>query len=182
MANQNFKNTKTRQEVKESRGAIKSHLPKSKKEDQEFGPGQQNIVMCPDCDAVYYYKSWHHSLDNYQQLSEDKKIKFSTCPACQMIKDKTYEGQVIIRGLVPEKRDEMISLIKNVAARAFKRDPLDRIIKIENNSDGGVEVLTTENQLAVSIGKQVKHAFKKGTIEIKWSDEESVARVILNLK
>lgn len=182
MTNQNFKNTKTRQEVKKSKGAIKPHLPKSKKEDQEFGLGKQNIVMCPECKAAYYYKSWHHSLEDYQKLSEDKRIKFSICPACQMIKDKTYEGQVIIRGIMLDKKDEIINLIKNVAERAFKRDPMDRIIKIENNSISEVEVLTTENQLAVSIGKQVKRAFKGGAIEIKWSDEESVARVILDLK
>ncbi len=163
--------------TRQSRGAIQPHLPKSKKEEQEFGPGKKDIVICSDCDAVYYYKSWHHALEGYKELSEDKGIKFSVCPACQMIKEKKYEGQLIIRNV--SRKEELLNLIKNVAEKAFKRDVLDRIIEIKEGKE--IEVLTTENQLAVSIGKQVKRAFK-GKIDIKWSKDESVARVAVELK
>ncbi|MFH1611690.1 MAG: hypothetical protein ABH887_00225 [bacterium] len=73
-----------------------------------------------------------------------------------------------------------MNLINNIGERAFKRDPMDRIIKINDNKTE-IEILTTENQLAISIGKQIKSAFK-GDIEIKLSKEESVVRVILMLK
>jgi len=165
--------TKLQRQIK---GKFQPSLPKSRKEKQEFGPGQINIVLCKECGAVYYYKSWHHRLEDYQKLSEDKKIKFTLCPACQMIKDKMYEGQLILKNLPPDKKEEILNLVKNVGQRAFKRDPLDRIIGIQEKNNQ-VEILTTENQLAVSIGKQIKRAFK-GNLEIKWSHQESTVRII----
>lgn len=180
MKDRNIGKTKSRKEVKAERGALQPHLPKSKKEEQEFGKGKIDVVMCSNCEAVYYYKSWHHRLADYQKLSENKRIKFSVCPACRMIKDKMFEGRVIIRNIARVKKQELLNLIDNIGERAFKRDPMDRIIKIKN-SPAELEILTTENQLAISISKQVKRAFK-GKMEIKWSQNESVARVILILK
>lgn len=148
---------------------------KSKKEEQEFGPGKKNIVMCPDCNAVYYYKSWHH---DFKKVG--KNFKFVLCPACKMIKNKQFEGQVIIENIEKNKKQELINLIKNIGKRAFDRDVLDRIIKINEITSDKIEVLTTENQLAVSIAKQVKKAFK-AELEIKWSKDESVVRILVKM-
>jgi len=162
--------------ARQIRGAFGPRVPKSSKEEQEFGKGKIDLVMCPECDSVYYEKSWHHRLEDYKQLSEDKRIKFLLCPACQMIKNKTYEGKVSIASPAQENIEkELLNLIKNVGQRAFKRDPLDRIIKIKKTK-GKIEVLTTENQLAVSIAKQIKRAFK-GKLDIKWSHQEDVVRI-----
>lgn len=150
--------------------------PRSKKEEQEFGPGQIDILLCQKCEAVYYYKSWHRRLEDYQDLSENKRIKFVLCPACQMIKDKRYEGQVILKNAALDKKEEILRLVNNIGQRAFKRDPLDRIISVKSKSEE-IEILTTENQLAVSIGKQIKRAFK-GKLDIQWSHQESTVRVV----
>ncbi len=169
--------TKPQRQIK---GRFHHRIPKSKKEEQEFGPGQIGIVLCKECGAVYYYKGWHHRLEDYQKLSEDKRIKFTLCPACQMIKDKMYEGQVILKNVPINKKEEILNLVKNVGQRAFQRDPLDRIIEIQEKNNN-LEILTTENQLAVSIGKQIKRAFK-GNLEIKWPHQESTTRVIWSPK
>ncbi|OGZ34210.1 MAG: hypothetical protein A3I88_01380 [Candidatus Portnoybacteria bacterium RIFCSPLOWO2_12_FULL_39_9] len=184
---------------KQIKGKYQLRAPRPKKEEQEFGPGEIDILMCQKCEAVYYYKSWHHRLEDYQSLSEDKprtfsgyashkiynpekargkRIKFILCPACQMIKDKKYEGRIILKNAPPEKKEEILGLVKNIGERAFQRDPLDRIISIKSKK-GDIEILTTENQLAVSIGKQIKRAFK-GSLEIQWSHQESIARIIWN--
>ena len=157
--------------TRQGRGAIQS--PKSKKEEQEF-LSKKDIVLCSVCNAAYHGKSWHHVLEGHQKLS--KGIKFSVCPACQMIKEKKYEGQVIVKNV--SRKKELLNLIKNIGERAFRRDVLDRIVKIKEGKE--IEVLTTENQLEVSIGKQVKRALK-GKMDIKWSKGESVARVIVEL-
>ena len=80
-----------------------------------------------------------------------------------------------------DKKNEILKLAQNVGERAFKRDPMDRIISIKEK-DKETEILTTENQLAVSIAKQIKRAFKgeTGKPEISWSHQESTVRVILN--
>jgi len=178
--------SKLRRQMDDTRkGVTKStfqpRVPKSRKEDQEFGPGQTDLMLCSQCRAVYYYKSWHHRLENYQKLSEDKRIKFTLCPACQMIKDKKYEGLVSLKEVSQDKKEEILKLVKNVGERAYQRDPIDRIIEIrDRNRDRDIEILTTENQLAVSIGKQIKRAFK-GHLEIQWSHQESTVRVIWRL-
>ena len=116
------------------KGSWQPRVPKQRKEEQELGPGKINILMCRECEVVYYYKSWHHRLEDYKELSEDKRIKFVLCPACQMIRDKKYEGQLILKNLAQDKKKEILRLVKNIGERAFQRDPLDRIISIKNKS------------------------------------------------
>ena len=166
---------------KYQKGKFAPRIPKSRKEEAEFGPGKIDIVMCQSCHSVYYEKSWHHGLGDYQQLSEDKRIKFVLCPACQMIKDKKYEGVVTLENVSQDKKAEMLNLVRNVGKRAFEKDPLDRIIEIKGESGKGkIEIFTTENQLAVIIGKKLKRAFQ-GKLDIKYSHQESTARVKLTL-
>jgi len=59
---------------------------------------------------------------------------------------------------------------------------MDRIINIRETKGklaktSDIEILTTENQLAVRIGKKLKKTFK-GKLEIKHSHEESTTRVV----
>lgn len=158
-------------------------VPKSRKEEKgEYGPGKTDIVMCKDCKAVYYYKSWKHNLRHYKHLSQDKAVQFAVCPACQMERDGTFEGQVIVENIPKGIHRELLQLVENIGERARKRDLMDRILKIQDYRNNGLEILTSENQLAVSIGKQIVRAHKGATITIQWSDKESVARVHVNLR
>jgi len=159
-------------------GKYRKKIERSRKEEQEFGPGKKDIVMCKKCDAVYYYKSWHHGLAEYQSLSEDKRVDFALCPACQMIEDNTFEGRVIFKNVPAMYKDTILANIKNTGERAYTRDPMDRIIKIIDTGDT-VEVLTTENQLARNIARQVERAFKGAKTDTSWSKEESGARVVV---
>lgn len=161
----------------------KSHagIERSKKEEQEYGPGKKNIVICEDCGTVYYNKSWHHNLLDYKHLSEDKRVNFVLCPACRMIKEGKFEGRVTFRKVPKDYKKEILNNIRNTGDRAYKRDPMDRIISIKDKG-GFIEVLTTENQLAVNIARQVKRAFKKFDIDISWSKDESVVEVRANFK
>ena len=107
-----------RNRIKQSRqirGAFHPRVSKSLKEEQEFGRGKISIVICPECNLVYYKKSWHHRLEDCKQLSQDKRIKFIICPACRMIRDGTYEGKVSIKRPVQENVErDLLNLIKNV--------------------------------------------------------------------
>src|SRR3989338_5183652 len=146
------------------------HSPKSRKEEQEFGPGKKELVICKDCSAVYGEKHWRHSLEQEKHLGEDKQVRFAVCPACQMKRDKTFEGQVIVENVPAELRGDIERLIYRVADRAFRRDPMDRILDLRSRKNGparrslgvgGFEVRTSENQLAISMGKQIVRAYKK---------------------
>ncbi len=164
------------------------HAPRvsrSKKEEQELGSGKKDFVMCSDCNAVYYNKSWHHGMEGKiedqlpEEFAEKNDVVFETCPACQMKKDGTYEGEVIIKlGKLAEKnKKEILNTIRNSDEQAQDRDPMDRILKIDDRGSE-IHVLTSENQLAVRIGKKLDSAFKGGRLEIKYSEKEDTARVI----
>lgn len=147
----------------------------------EFGLSKKEFVVCSKCGIWFYDKSWHHALEDFRHIEKgDKKINFKLCPACQMFKDKTYEGFVILEDVPENILQDLISLIWNIGNRAFERDPLDRILDLKVKKST-VEIYTSENQLAMSITNQIKKAFKQFSeeSEIKWSKGEDLVRTSL---
>lgn len=158
-------------------------FPKKRTEKVELGSGMNEYIICPDCFCVYFHKSWHHALEEDKHLKENKKMKFALCPADKMIKNKQFEGQIILEGIPLELKSEIFNLIENMGERAFRKDPMDRVISIKDTKNA-VEVSTTENQLAVRIAKKIKETFKKhaANIEIKHSHIEDPVRVVWKFK
>lgn len=139
--------------------------------------------MCPRCGAIYFDKHWHiipNFWVEYKKMLPKKEVVEELCAECKWIdggrEDTGWEGEVTLENLVTDDKEEILKLVRNVGARAFLRDPEDQIIKIEDRGKK-VIITTTENQLAVSIGKQVASAFKGGKLEIIWSAEDAPARV-----
>ncbi|MEK9130194.1 MAG: BCAM0308 family protein [Patescibacteria group bacterium] len=147
----------------------------------EFGKGLNKMILCPKCKAVFYNKCWHKDLkflrENRENIKTAEKI---LCPACKWTKLNLAEGVIVLNLENNFKEKEILNLVKNVETRAQLRDPEDRIIKIEKEKNK-IIILTTENQLALSIAKQIKRAFK-GELNIKWSHNEDVVRIEWNEK
>ncbi len=144
--------------------------------------GKKNVMLvCKKCGAVYMKKHWYANARLSLFLREQKNIKYAVCNECSLkpLSERgayLYEGEIKLLNLGNDK-NEVLNLVKNVGARAVKRDPEDQILKIEDKGDA-LRVITSENQLAVSIGKQVASAFKGGVLKIQFSHQEEVARVI----
>mgnify|MGYP001609714250 FL=1 len=154
---------------------IQDKEPNSERE--EFGPGKKGYLLCPEGKEVYFKKSWHPNLESLPELNEEKSVKFELCPAHQMLKDRQYEGEVIVENLKEENREELTNLIKNRGQEAERRDTLHRILKIEQ-LPVGIRVETSENQLAQKIGKAIESHYKKSDIKIQTGSEPSdVTRV-----
>lgn len=156
------------------------HFPKSKKEEQEYGKGKKDILVCQECQAFYWYKSWHHNLADYPELSQDKNVRFTLCPACKMIADGRFEGEVLIENIAPERSQELENLIHNFGRTAFLKDPMDRVISMEIIAKGMLRVLTTENQMAKQLAKKIKKTFK-GKLSFAFSKKESTLRAKVKL-
>ncbi len=160
-------------------GATAPRRQRSKKDEQEFGLAKKEFIICPDCESVFFDKAWHHSLEeDVKHLTDKKNIKFKICPVCRMEKDKTFEGELVIT-LSKEKlaeKNEIINVVKNSDKQAQAHDPMDKILWIEYKGSE-IRVLTSENQLAVRIGKKLESAFKGSALEIKHSHEEDLIRV-----
>lgn len=154
--------------------------PKSVKEETETGPGRKEFVFCSGCGIVYYHKFWHHSLEDWKHLSGKEGIKFALCPACRMIKNKEFEGELAISGVENRKlKEEIKNVLANSGELAFRRDPLDRIIEIKEGKNQLV-VRTTENQLAARLGKKIKLTFG-GEMTVSHSREEDVVRIKMKI-
>ena len=76
-----------------------------------------------------------------------------------MIKNKLFEGELVIEGVPKESREELVNLINNFGAQAINKDPQDRIITIKKIA-GGFRVTTTENQMATRLAKKITSTFK----------------------
>lgn len=164
--------------IKKLSKRFSSSFPKPKKEESEFGKRKKGILICSNCGALYFKGHWKHAseVDNVNNL---KVFNHILCPACDMIKNHKFEGEVLIENIRPEIKKELINSIKNVGKIAYQRDPEDRIISIKNK-DNLLEILTTENQLAVRIGKKLKKTFN-GDLKITHSKKESTSRAYLKL-
>ena len=153
--------------------------------------GKKPLRICSRCQAVYFDEHWHTIpgfWEIYKKTLPKQKIIEELCVECKWVKsghaDRKadwagkvgYEGEVILENLISEDKNEILNLVRNVGKRAIKRDPEDQIIRIKDEGRR-VIITTTENQLAVSIGKQVARAFKGGNLEINWSHEDAPARV-----
>ncbi|MEK7555588.1 MAG: NMD3-related protein [Patescibacteria group bacterium] len=149
---------------------FESFEPRTEK--HEMPKGKLGLVLCKECNAAYYKKSWHHNLRHFKELREDLRVSFVVCPACNMIKNKQFEGQIEIINIPLKISEELINLIKSFCRRAYERDPMDRLIGIKNTK-GGLEATTTENQLAVKLAKKIKQTFKKVDMKISYSPTPS---------
>lgn len=152
---------------------------------QEFGLAKKEYVLCKTCQAAYYDKSWHRGLEDYKHLTEKnidkKKINFTLCPACEMIKNKQFEGLITVYNVPALIKSELINLVKNMGETARSIDPMDRVSKIKESKDI-MEIWTTENQLAKKIANKIKSTFPQqlGAKKIHFSGEGSdVVRVTI---
>jgi len=164
-------------------GAIGRRNQRSRKEESEFGLGQKEFLKCSDCGVVYFDKSWHHGLieEKLEHLKENKQFKFTLCPACKMKKNRLFEGEVVIK-LKAESlklKADVMNTINNSDKQARERDPMDRILWTEERADG-IHLFTSENQLAVRIGKKLKSSFGGSKLEIKHSGED-IIRVYIEI-
>jgi hypothetical protein len=132
----------------------------SKKESEEFGPGKTDIIFCGECGIVYFNKSWHHNLRNYKFLNEEKRVGFRLCPACQMQKDRRYEGEIRVASVAKSDAQSLEEFVRALSRKAYEIDPLTRILKVALK--GNVfSIFTSDNQFTQRLAKKMKETHKK---------------------
>ena len=138
-------------------------------------------AVCVRCHAVYFGKHWQTSPKLYAEFKARRAAEI-LCNECRVIKRKDgYGGEVVLKNIAGTAKAEIMREIKNIGDRASRRDPEDQIIKIEDKGKS-VRVTTTENQLALSIGRQIAASRKGGKLQIKLSKEDKLARVVWTAK
>ncbi|MEQ1881146.1 MAG: BCAM0308 family protein [Burkholderiales bacterium] len=131
----------------------------------------EGTLLCPKCRLVCRTGRW------VRLQARPLKAKPHLCPACHRIGDKFPAGYVKLSGeFLAAKRAELLRLVKNEAARASSRHPLQRLMGIEDEEGGVVMVTTTDVHLARRIGEALHHAFL-GNLEIKYGPDQYLVRV-----
>lgn len=167
-------------------------LPKSQREAEEFA-AKKGLVLCENCGAVYYKKHWHHNLErlNLPEIKnvadvgkKNTPVKFLLCPACAMIKNKQYEGRIVIQNIPEEIQTELEKLILGYSKRAYDRDPMHRLIEVSKDTPAlnknTWQVTVTENQLANKLAKKIKDTFNKAKSKVKFNAEPGdVAEIVI---
>ncbi|MDD2935164.1 MAG: NMD3-related protein [Candidatus Pacebacteria bacterium] len=161
-------------------------LRKGEQKNDQYWKSSEGVAVCPICKNVLFKKEWHHSdskvlgKDFFSKKEfEKKEHHFKQCPACKMIKEGLYEGEISIKDVPVNHKDEVLKTIKAFAERGKKRDPQSRIIRIRKDRNS-FNITTTENQMAVRIAKYLHKTFKKSQLSISHSKEPyEVSRVEL---
>ena len=136
---------------------------KSRHAMEEFGPGKGEFILCPKDDAVYYKKSWHHASDFFGRapnMKKEKEIRFRLCPVHEMMKNKQYEGEVIVQDVPEQFFGELGRLVENMGKQAQEEDVTTRVLSLDARA-GVLRITTSENQLAQKIARKIERVFRK---------------------
>ena len=125
-------------------------------------------TQCPTCRALFADGRWTWTRPTEKVLEQN-------CPACQRIRDKFPAGYVTIKGaFLAAHRDEIIALVTAKEGSAKAEYPLQRIMAIED-VHGGIQVTTTDSQLARGIGEALQEAYN-GDLKVRYSADENLLR------
>lgn len=139
---------------------------------EQYGRELGGIIECPDCHAVHYRKRWYASRQDLTHLKKDKSkiAKKHLCPACTMIHEHEFEGELLVEKVPVQYRENLINLIKNYGSRERRKDAQHRIIGIEEIKNG-YRVTTSENQLVDRLAKKIKEVLNSVDVHISHSRE-----------
>ncbi len=137
----------------------------------------QEAALCTTCKALYQNKRWFFDEKLAGRLAGTAKVKEVTCPTCRKIKDNYPEGVLTLSGdFFAERQEEILTLVKNEAAKVGARSVADRIIKMTPEGPGKLVIETTTEKLAQHLGRAVYRAYK-GDLDFRWSEMNRFVRV-----
>ena len=124
---------------------------------------------CSECRVVYHNGRW-------QWGAPPADAKPVLCPACQRARDGEPAGILTLSGgFHLEHRAEILGLIRNIEEREAKAHAMKRIMAVVEHQDE-VEITTSEQGLARSLGDALHHAYQ-GDLDYKYPDGGGVLRV-----
>jgi len=125
-------------------------------------------TRCPECGAVYHKGRWTWGTAPTGAHEEE-------CPACHRIHDKFPAGYVTLKGeFFRGQREQILHLVKHHEVKEKAEHPLQRIMGIEDTSEG-VVVTTTDTHLARDIAEALHNAYK-GDLDYHYNKDENLLR------
>jgi NMD protein affecting ribosome stability and mRNA decay len=126
-------------------------------------------TLCDGCGALYSRKQWRGGARLTRPLLE--KVSWGRCPACNQSRTGVGYGRVVLSGgFVGENLEALRRRIKNVAERAKYTQTQRRLLTIEETDDG-LDVITTSQKLAHRIVREIEKAFG-GKARYSWDADD----------
>jgi NMD protein affecting ribosome stability and mRNA decay len=132
--------------------------------------------ICQRCRAIWKKGKW--SLDDVlrSEVLKWEQPKSVLCPACRRIMDDYPAGIVTLKGsYLQTHKEEILQTIRNEELNSKQKNPLERIMKMEESKDT-ITITTTDSKLARRIGKVVNKA-NGGELKVKFSHKDELVRV-----
>src|SRR4030042_1572045 len=119
-------------ESKKSSGAKGKKFGHAGRVEDPYRPEEgQEASFCTECLALYQNKRWFFDEKLARRLGGTAKARQVVCPPCRKIKEHYPEGFLTLSGdFFAERKEEILTLLKNEAARVSGRNVLDRGIKM----------------------------------------------------
>jgi hypothetical protein len=134
----------------------------------------KGIIQCSGCGAFYARRHW--TLSPPVGFSNPVQAQPIYCPACHKARDRFPGGELQLLGVQAEERREIARILRNEEGRAREKNPLERIMRVQQEN-GNWKVETTTEKLAQRLGRSVKKT-RGGTIAYKWGHNNKFARVV----
>lgn len=132
--------------------------------DKSPGPAQ-----CVECGVLFMDGRWLWG-------EPPENVSQTVCPACRRTADRFPAGYVELKGdFFAGRRNEILSLIRNVEKREKEERPLERIMEITDEGEQTL-VTTTGIHVARRIGESLARAYK-GELSYQYADGQKLIRV-----
>ena len=121
--------------------------------------------VCENCNVVFT-----KGLYKWKKVIPENAIKI-VCPACLRIKENFEGGYLLLEGIFfAEHKKEMINLVKKIEQIETEKNPLERIMEI-NDKGNRLSIRTTYGNLAKTIGNSIQRTYK-GELKFNYQDED----------
>jgi hypothetical protein len=134
----------------------------------------KETIQCTGCGAFYHRRYW--TLSAPTGFTPAVHLRPVYCPACRKSKEGRASGELYLLGLGDKDRAEVLHLLRNEEAKAREKNPLERIMRLEQTVNNW-KVVTTTEKLAQRLGRSVRKA-RGGKIAYKWSHNNKFVRVV----
>jgi hypothetical protein len=134
----------------------------------------KEIIRCSGCGAFYHRRHW--TLTAPPGFENPVHAHPVYCLACRKTKERYPGGELRLLGIEAGERREMFRILRNEEEQARRKNPLERIMRLEYGN-GNWRVETTTEKLAQRLGRSIRKA-RGGKLQYKWGHKNKFVRVL----
>jgi len=137
----------------------------------------RGAAICSKCQAVWRKGNWSLDPAVLREVRRWGAPAAVLCPACRSASQGTPTGILYLTGsFLARHRTEVLNRLRSAERAATAKNPLERVIRIQDDSRSRVVVETTSEKLARRLGRAISRACG-GSLEIRFSHEDRLVRV-----